>query len=167
MHDQLNQASVARGGDQPGGVAVDERAPIVLHAQVEIAADRGTVWDVLASIEAWPEWNRDIAFAALEGELEPGTSFRWKSGRSSLLSRLVTVRPPAEIAWTGHSMGIRVVHVYRLEDRGDVTLVQTDESATGVPARLFRGPIGRQMHAAVQNHIQRLKVEAERRVGAR
>jgi uncharacterized protein YndB with AHSA1/START domain len=161
-----NHAGLGDTTDQPGGVRVDERAPILLHGEIEVAAGRETVWNVLAAIEQWPDWNPDVTFAELEGKLEPGTTFRWKSGGSSLVSRLVRVSPPAEIAWTGRSMGISVVHVYRLEERGGRTLVLTDESVTGVPARLFRGPIRRRMDNAIENQLQRLKAESERRAAA-
>jgi hypothetical protein len=63
-------------------------------------------------------------------------------------------------------MGTSVVHVYRLEERGGRTLVLTDESVTGVPARLFRGPIRRRMDNAIENQLQRLKAESERRAAA-
>jgi hypothetical protein len=160
-HDALGDAA-----GEPGGAQIDERAPILLHGQIEIGAARDVVWDVLVSIEGWPDWNPDVTFASLEGRLEPGATFRWKSGGASLVSRLVRVSPPAEIAWTGRSMGINVVHVYRLEDRGGTTLVTTDESVAGAPARLFRGAIRRRMDAAIQSQLSRLKAESEQRAGA-
>jgi hypothetical protein len=63
-------------------------------------------------------------------------------------------------------MGLRAVHVYRLEAREGGTLVQTDESVTGVLARLLRGPVGRRMHAAMVDGLAALKAEAERRATA-
>jgi Polyketide cyclase / dehydrase and lipid transport len=168
----VNQhATEARSGSAPQqsgeAVRIDEGAPILLHGQVEIAAGRGAVWDVISSIAGWPDWNPDISFASLEGKLEPGVTFRWKSGGYSLLSNLVRENPPAEIAWTGRSMGINVVHLYRLEDRGDKTLVRSEESVAGFPARLFQGPIRRRMDAAIQSQLQHLKAESERRATER
>jgi Polyketide cyclase / dehydrase and lipid transport len=161
------EANVGYPSGQPDPASVNKRAPILLHGRIDIAAAREEVWDVLAAIEDWPDWNPDVSSASPEGSLEPGTTFRWKSGGTSLISRLLRVCRPAEIAWTGRSMGINVVHVYRLEGRGDRTIVRTEESVAGIPARLFRGPIRRRMDVAIQNQLQRLKAEAERRAGAR
>ena len=147
-------------------VHVDEHAPVMLHGEIEIAASPDVVWEVLSSIEHWPDWNHDVKSASLEGELQPGTSFRWRAGGSSLRSRLIQVAPTREIGWTGTSMGINVVHVYRLEGHDGKTLVQTDESVAGITTRLFRKPIGRRMDAAIQDALRSLKAEAERRATA-
>jgi len=167
MSNQSKGTSFAELNSGSSASRVDERAPILLQGQIEIAAGREAVWDVLAAIEGWPDWNPDVTSATLEGRLEPGTSFRWKSDGASLVSNLVRVDAPTEIAWTGRSLGIRVFHQYRLEERSGSTLVRTEESVAGVPARLFRGPLRRRMDRAIQNQLRRLKAESERRASAR
>jgi uncharacterized protein YndB with AHSA1/START domain len=147
-------------------VAINERAPIRLAGEIEIAADPELVWDVLATIERWPSWNPEVSWASLQGEPAEGTRFRWKAGSSTIESRLVSVVAPVQIAWTGKSMGLRVVHIYDLEQRDGKTFVRTAESVAGVPARLFRGPIERRMQTAIEAGLEALKTEAERRAGA-
>jgi uncharacterized protein YndB with AHSA1/START domain len=147
-------------------VAINERAPIRLAAEIEIAADPELVWDVLATIERWPSWNPEVSSASLRGELTEGTTFRWKAGSSTIVSRLVSVVDPVQIAWTGKSMGLRVVHIYDLEPRKGKTFVRTAESVEGIPARLFRGPIERRMQTAIDSGLEAMKTEAERRAGA-
>ena len=122
---------------------------------------------MLATIDGWPSWNPEVKSASLEGDLVPGTVFRWKAGPSRLVSRLVHVEAPSEIAWTGKSMGLNVIHVYGLEPRDGGTSVRTQESVEGVTARLFRGPIKKRMDGAIGAGLRSLKAEAERRAAHR
>jgi len=160
----MNQLHTQSGSSH--GVAINARAPIILHGEIEIDAAATLVWELLSAIEGWPTWNPEVESASLEGELVEGTSFRWKAGPSTLESRLLSVVAPAQIAWTGKSMGLNVIHVYRLEPRGDKTVVRTDESVDGIPARLFRGPIRKRMDNAIEIGLKGLKTEAERRTAA-
>ena len=40
-------------------------SPVVVSAEVEIEADIETVWELLSSIDHWPEWNADVRSATL------------------------------------------------------------------------------------------------------
>ena len=73
---------------------VNENAPAVSSADVEVAADPEVVWEVLTAIEAWPSWNPDVTSASLEGELAEGSRFRGRPGgpRSPRRSRGSTPR---------------------------------------------------------------------------
>ena len=142
---------------------INEGAPIVLGGEVQIAAPPEIVWDVLTKIDGWPSWNPEVKSASLEGDLAPGTVFRWKAGSSRLVSRLLHVEPPGEIAWTGKAMGLNVIHVYGLEPSNGGTSVRTHESVEGLTARLFRGPIKKRMDSAIDVGLRSLKAEAERR----
>jgi hypothetical protein len=140
---------------------INGQAPVLLAGEIEIAASPELVWDVLTAIDDWPSWNPEVSAAALEGELAPGSVFRWKAGLT-LRSTLKHVEAPRMIAWTGSSMGLDVVHVYGLEPRDDKTFVKTVESVEGVMARLFRWPLQKKMDKSIENGLRSLKVEAER-----
>ena len=70
---------------------------------------------VISAIDQWPSWNPDVKSVELHGPVQEGTVFRWKSGPSTLTSTLQVVDPPHEIAWTGTTMGIKAVHVFRFQ----------------------------------------------------
>jgi uncharacterized protein YndB with AHSA1/START domain len=148
------------------GVAINKRAPIILRGAIDVDAAPDLVWDVLSTIEGWPTWNPEVRSASLQGELAEGTSFRWKAGPSTLESTLVSVTAPKEIAWTGRSLGLSVIHVYTLEPHDGKTMVRTSESVEGMPARLFRGSIKRRMDESIEAGLAALKKEAERRASA-
>jgi hypothetical protein len=60
-------------------------------------------------LSACPRGTTKVKLMAVEGPLEPGSVFRWKSGSASFVSTLASVGPPREIGWTGVSMGILAV----------------------------------------------------------
>ena len=144
---------------------IDSAAPAVARGEIDIAARPEVVWDVLADIEGWPRWNASIASAELDGELAPGSTFRWKAGPGTITSTLRHVDPPRELGWTGTTFGIKAVHVHRLEQRGDSTRVTSEESWAGLPVRLLRGRMQKTLQKALDEGLALLKAEAQRRTG--
>jgi hypothetical protein len=75
------------------------------------------------------------------GAVQPGTTFSWKSGPGTITSTFQLVDRPTELAWTGKTLGIPAIHVYRLrpsDQRLGHTVVWTEESWSGLLARLLR-----------------------------
>ena len=142
---------------------VDRSAPAVAEAELQVGAPPEVVWDVMADVDRWPEWNPDVKEAMLEGALAPGSTFRWKAGPGTITSTLREVEPPTAIGWSGRTMGISALHVWRLEPRGEGTLVRTEESWNGLPVRVLRGRMQRTLQQAVDAGLRALKAEAERR----
>jgi Polyketide cyclase / dehydrase and lipid transport len=142
---------------------VDESAPVVASAEMEIEASADAIWDVITDVERWPEWNPDVKKATLEGGPAEGATFRWKAGPGTIASTFRRLGRPRLVGWTGRTLGVRAVHVHRLEPRGDATLVTSEESWDGLPVRLF----WRRMRTMLENSLLAglgyLKAEAERR----
>lgn len=146
----------------PAPVAINELAPAVAVAEAEILAWPEAVWDLIAGIERWPEWNPDVKSAVLEGPLVPGTTFRWKAGPGTITSQLIAVDRPRLIAWTGRTMGIRAVHVWRVRAVEERTLVRSEESWEGLLPSVLRGMLRRSLHQSLEAGVAHLKAEAER-----
>jgi uncharacterized protein YndB with AHSA1/START domain len=144
---------------------INRGAPATAEGEIHIAADPQTVWDVIAAIDGWPSWNRDVTLAKLQGPLAPGSVFRWKAG-VSLTSTLRVVDPPREIGWTGRATGVRAVHVFRFEPKEGGTVARSAESFEGLIPSLFRGYSRRMLDRGIQDILARLKSEAERRTRA-
>jgi hypothetical protein len=140
----------------------NQRAPVYAKGDVEIAANIETVWDVMAAIDRWPEWNPDIKQASLSGELVEGSRFRWKTGPGTITSTLQRVEPPHVLGWTGKTLTINAIHVWHLEGHGGNTIVSTYESWDGFVARVFRAACQRTVDRALQAGLRHLKAEAER-----
>jgi hypothetical protein len=142
---------------------VDRGAPAIAAGEIEIAADAETVWDVMADIDRWPSWNPDVKAASLSGPLAEGAEFRWKAGSGTIASTIRRAERPRELAWTGRTLGIDAVHVWRLEPRNGATLVSTEESWNGLVVRLLRRPLAKMLQGAIDAGLRHLKAEAERR----
>jgi uncharacterized protein YndB with AHSA1/START domain len=144
-------------------VDVDRNAPAAAEAATQIDAPPETVWSVISDIAAWPTWDREIRSVTFDGPLAAGSKFRWKAGPSSVMSRLEVVDPPREIAWTGSTMGIRAIHVFRFERSDGGTLARSQESWSGVLPSLLKSFSRERIQRAIDHALAMLKAESERR----
>jgi uncharacterized protein YndB with AHSA1/START domain len=145
---------------------VDTDAPAVARAEIEVEAEPEIVWAVLTDIAGWPSWNPDVRSATPEGPLAGGTRFRWKAGPGTITSTLQEVERPHLVSWTGTTLGIRAIHVHRLEGRGSATLVRSEESWDGPLVRLLRQSMRKTLQKAIESGLRHLKAEASIRGGA-
>jgi uncharacterized protein YndB with AHSA1/START domain len=141
---------------------VDEHAPAKSTRELHIDASPEVVWANLADINNWPRWNAGVSRARLDGPLNPGSTFRWRSGGSSIVSRITEVDRPCRIAWTGRTLGATAVHVWDLIPVGTGVLVKTSESFDGWLVRLFRSPFQRLLDKALDDTLRSLKTAAEK-----
>ena len=118
---------------------------------------------MVADFERWPEWNPDVRSAEISGPLAEGTELRWRAGPSRITSTLQWVERPRGIGWTGRTLGIKAVHVWWFEQRGERTFVRTAESWEGLLARLMRRRMSRVLQKSLDDGLPHLAVEAERR----
>lgn len=144
-------------------MAINGQAPVIGTSEVRIDAPASVVWTVMSTIGDWPLWNPEITAAELQGPLQPGSTFRWRSGPGEITSVLREVRPGELLEWTGRTLGIKAVHVWQIRSDGDGTVATTMESWEGLPARLLRGRSQRTLDAAIATGLVLLKAEAERR----
>lgn len=143
--------------------------PITAAGEIEIAAYPKVVWDVIAGINRWPRWNPDVKSAHLEGKLSPGSRFLWRAGPRqgmpmTIASTIQKVERPRTLAWTGKTLGIKAVHVWRLDQRGDITIVRTKESWEGLLPQIFHSPMQKMLKNSICAGLRSLKAEAERRL---
>jgi uncharacterized membrane protein len=144
-------------------VADHENAPVKSGAQIEIDAPPQVVWEVLTRLDNWPNWNPDVKSMSFAGPLAPGAEFRWKAGAGTIVSTLERVEPPGYISWRGRTLSIKAYHEWWLEPRDGGTQVRTEESFPGLLARLLRGTLQKMLDKTLEDGLERLKREAERR----
>ena len=145
---------------------INRAAPETATGETQIDADPEIVFSIIAEIDEWPSWNPDVKSAKLNGPAQPGATFRWKSGPGSVVSTLQVVDPPGEIGWTGTTMGIKAIHVFRFEPNDGGTLARSEESWEGVVARVFRRFSRRTLDDTITNVLSHLKAEAQRRAAS-
>jgi hypothetical protein len=92
--------------------------------------------------------------------------FRWKAGPGTIVSTVEEIDRPRYIRWRGRTLSIAALHEWRFEGRDGGTQVETDESFSGMLARLLRGSLQKQLDRALEEGLEHLKREAERRAAA-
>ena len=143
-------------------VSVNDEAPVLVKAEIEIDADPETVWNIIADIESWPHWNPDVKSARLQGEFKPGTQFLWKAGPAKITSLIQDVDPPHTLAWTGKIMGINAIHVWDIQVVDDKTIVQTEESWDGLMSSAMHDQLEEMLEKSLYSALNNLKTECER-----
>ena len=128
-------------------------APVRSKREVEIVAPPEVVWEVLTGFEQWPQWNPEVKTMSIEGPVEPGTEFRWKAGPGTIVSTLEQVDPPGYIRWRGRTLSVKAIHEWRLEPANGGTRVETDESFSGLLARLFRGSLQKTLDRSTERGL--------------
>jgi hypothetical protein len=142
---------------------IDTDAPVISRAEIEIAAPPDVVWEVLTDFNRWPSWNAAVKSMSAPEPIEVGSVFRWKAGPTTITSTIQRLEPPRLIAWSGRTMGIRAIDVFRLEARDGTTFVREEESWGGPVARVLRGSLQPTLDRSLQDGVRALKEAAERR----
>jgi hypothetical protein len=141
-------------------------APVNSRRSIDISAPPEVVWEVLTRFADWPQWNPDVKSMSFDGPVAPGSSFRWKAGPGTIVSTLEEVDPPRYVRWRGRTMTFRAIHEWRLEPRDGGAYVETEESFSGVLARLMRGSLQKTLDRSLEEGLHHLKREAERQATA-
>jgi uncharacterized protein YndB with AHSA1/START domain len=144
-------------------ININENAAVVARAEIEIKSDPKKVWEVLVDIENWPLWNPDVKNASLEGEVAVGSKFRWKARSISINSVFKEVDPPNELSWTGKTMGIKAVHIWKLEVKDDHTIIKTAESWEGPLTHIMKGKTQKMLQESIDSGLKYLKAELDRK----
>lgn len=109
----------------------NKKAPLLFRHDILINATPEQVWTVLADMERWPDWNTDVTYMMLKGELKSGTQFIWREKGAKPTSYLQSVLPNQQLGWTGKAMGISAIHIFTLIPQNGGTLVVQEESLEG------------------------------------
>jgi uncharacterized protein YndB with AHSA1/START domain len=142
--------------------AISSDSPVASTHEIAIDAPVDRVWEVLTAIDRWPAWNPDVKSVSIDGPVERGSSFRWKAGPGTITSHVEHLERPHVVAWSGRTLGIRAVHVWRLESRDGGTLARTEESYDGLVARVLRRSLQKMLDRTLADGASCLKAEAEK-----
>ena len=140
---------------------ISRQAPVSASREIVIAAAPESVWAVHTNIDSWPTWHADISEAALDGPLEQGSTFRWRSGPGIITSTIQVAEPPVVIVWTGKALGTRAIHVWRFEPIDGGTRVVTQESMEGWPVKVARGFFDKTLRRSLDSWLRELKAKLE------
>ena len=143
--------------------ANEHDAPVAAVSSIEIAAPREIVWDVLADVAAWPDWNPAVKIKSVEERLEPGVSIRWTTRSLPIHSIVDVATRPSTLSWRSKTIGLRATKRYRIRQIATGTDVTLHEEWFGWPARLLSWVLAPALKRAVRDGLMRLKITVERR----
>jgi len=76
---------------------MDEFAPVIASQEIEVEAKPDTIWNIIAAVDSWPNWNPDVKAAFIEGDLAAGTRFSWKAGQWTIRSTVSQMQRPSHL----------------------------------------------------------------------
>ena len=103
-------------------IKINENAPVIVKGMIEINSSPETIWDLIADIKRWSSWNPDVKNSSIEGDVIKGSKFKWKSWSVTITSIFQEVDRPRFIGWTGKTMGIKALHIWKLEPKNGRTI---------------------------------------------
>lgn len=144
-------------------ISINTNAPVVCHKSIVINATTLEVWKVLTEIDKWSSWQTAIKSPRLEGSLEPGTKFTWKTGGVKITSILHTVEPYTAFGWNGKTIGIKAIHNWSIVELNHQTEVSVSESMEGFLVKLLKKTFTNSLDKGMGEWLQHLKKTCEKK----
>jgi hypothetical protein len=141
---------------------INNNAPVKCSKLITINAKPEKVWAIMTNINKWNEWQTDITNPKLNGELNPNSTFVWKTGGAKIQSTLHTVEPFKNFGWTGKTFGMFAIHNWTLSGVNGQTQVSVTESMEGFLAGILKTMFNKNLEKGMQNWLHLLKLEAEK-----
>jgi carbon monoxide dehydrogenase subunit G len=118
--------------------SIDHTAPVTAQASAHAPVEPERVWAVLADIAGWEAVYPEIKDVHLDGPVEIGATFSFRSGPGRIQATLTDLEPPHLLAITGKGMGATTRYVFRLEPEAGGTRITAEQSMSGAAARTMR-----------------------------
>jgi uncharacterized protein YndB with AHSA1/START domain len=129
-----------------------------IESTLEIPAGAALVWErCYADPAAWPEWNRELASARLDGPFEVGTVARVRFRRGPRLRlRVVEVDPPHVFTDEARLPGARMGHRHALEPTPTGTRMRNTIYFAGPLGAVWARVMGKRAAAALSEGQRRM-----------
>lgn len=145
-----------------GPKGIDQKAPVISRKEIFVAAPLSRVWQLHTDINNWPNWNKGITKAQLNGPLKAGRSFDWTAGGLAITSTISEVVPQQRLVWSGPAQGLMGIHVWTFKAVNGGVLLQTEESWDGEPVRAQPTLMQQTLDQSIQAWLGAIKQQAER-----
>ena len=133
---------------------------IKIEASDLIQSDIQEIWGLMSEVNRWPEWNKSISFAQLEGVFVKGNPFKWTCGvnnRSILEDVIINKR----IVWSTKSVGVKTLQRWDFKKTDESVLVSVSQSAEGWLTKIASQAVAKKLQKNQQEFLLALKHAAE------
>lgn len=99
------------------------------RAEVEAPAEK--LWDILADVKSWPEWQGTSYIEPPDGPLQQGSTFVVELGGLRWNTTVTEADRPKRLVWEARRKGLRAIHEWDFVEAGERTTALTRESMSG------------------------------------
>jgi uncharacterized protein YndB with AHSA1/START domain len=142
---------------------VDRDAPVLAHHEIEVDAPLERVWRLHTDVARWPQWQKEITEARIDGDFEPGNAFHWTSYGFSVTSTIYEIADGSRVLWGGTADGITGVHEWKFAETENGVHVTTNESFAGEPVEADPDTMQSMLDSSLVTWLGHLKAAAESR----
>ena len=143
-------------------MTINQEAPVVQKNETVINAKLEKVWQILTDIESWDKWNERIKKPKLQGNLEVGGCFTWKTNGSKIKSKIHSFTPNNIFGWQGKTFGATAVHNWYLEPTENGTKARVEESMEGWIINMMKKKMNEILRDDMHFWLEQLKQESEK-----
>lgn len=145
-----------------------ENAIFFAHNEIDVMAPPEVVWAILIEAESWPHWYEGAENVQIlnprNGSLQSNSVFTWRSMDLNLTSAVKEYQAPCRLSWESNKLIIGAYHAWLIVPTDFGCTVITEESQTGVLARLEKRFIPDKLPDLHAVWLREIKTRAERRV---
>ncbi|MCP3927480.1 MAG: polyketide cyclase/dehydrase [Bacteroidetes bacterium] len=143
-------------------MTINQEAPVVQSKEIVINVQTEEVWGILTDIDNWSKWNPKIKNPKLDGKLEEGNTFTWKTNGSKIKSTIHTCEKGQILGWKGKTFGVAAIHNWYLEPTENGTKVRVEESMEGWVIGLMKKKMNKVLAEDMIYWLEQLKIESEK-----
>ena len=148
---------------------------MIIEESIDIRAPLPVVWRVFSTMEDWKSWNTVIENCCIiSGDsMAENTCFTFQMRPYYLpikvMPTITKCDPGKEVIWEGSRFGVKAVHSFIFEEKGDTVRLTSSEAFRGpllwlsklifIPKRLHR--LTQQLMLAIKNQAEACRAEAD------
>jgi hypothetical protein len=129
------------------------------RVDVESTAER--LWDVLADVKSWPEWQGTSYVDPPVGPLQKGSTFVAELGGHRWNLTVTQAERPGRLGWVGRQTGLEAIHEWEFVEIEGKTLAVSRDSMSGWMLFLAYPMIKKALSTHDEKWLADLKVKAE------
>jgi hypothetical protein len=128
-------------------------------AQIASSAER--LWDLLADVKSWPEWQGTSYVDPPVGPLQKGSTFVAELGGHRWHLTVTRADRPQRLSWTGSQTGLEAIHDWEFVETEGKTRAASRDSLSGWMLLFVRRMVERKVSETDEKWLADLKAKAE------
>lgn len=137
------------------------RQTVNVEFSVDVDTPAERLWDILANVKAWPEWEAASFVRSPTGAVETGTTFQAGLGGLVWAVSVTEADRPRKLAWVGRRTGLWGVHEWEFVEEAGRTRATTRETMHGWLLPLLYPMVKRTLAHTDEKWLADLKARAE------